>query len=480
VLMDFRFLAIRRALTKRSLVNLSGTETNPVFSMHRSLQHAILLQLDRDPTLRKDRFDQAFKAIRVITPYPSSKQIPDPKLWPQFELAIPHIVSMCHKHMKSQPAMKGSLELAELLYDGGFFLWEREDPATEDGKLVLESALNMLDEEGYSQNGKLRADVLAVHAMCCDRIGPSHYAEGLEKRKLARQIRQATKEKEIADDNVTDTTDRLLYNSLNDQGISELQLNNFDAAERLFVECLKKYQSWGSEADIPFEYAKYNHNMATVRMYQGKFDEAIQLGKHGVDLEGHYEGSRNSRVLWFDYDYACILVQAGDIQAALKKHMKILEGRELQSGKYSEITLQSYYTVGAMYYHLGDLEMAEKFLRECIDRANSIGRKRWPECALGRAHLHLSIVMKHLSRSSDAIEEHEKLAKRILDHYRHIDLLESITGMGGKVNDMILYDAIQPVFDGRFTGRDFLPLLQQIQMGTQLSTKNRIGALTWA
>jgi hypothetical protein len=70
----------------------------------------------------------------------------------------------------------------------------------------------------------------------CDRLGPAIYAKGLEMRKQARRIRQAIKEKEVIGDNVTPTTDRLLYNPLNDQGIAEMQLNRFQEAERLFEE----------------------------------------------------------------------------------------------------------------------------------------------------------------------------------------------------------------------------------------------------
>jgi hypothetical protein len=102
----------------------ASTSDDTFFTIHQSLQHAILPQLDQNSEVREAIVLQVFKTIRLITPKPSIKQIPDPKQWPQFEIAIPHIVSFCSKFVKSVPRMQGTLEFAELLYDGGFFLWE--------------------------------------------------------------------------------------------------------------------------------------------------------------------------------------------------------------------------------------------------------------------------------------------------------------------------------------------------------------------
>jgi hypothetical protein len=94
-------------------------------------------------------------------------------------------------------------------------------------------------------------------------------------------------------------------------------------------------------------------------MCQGRYSDTLLFLKRLVELEELYEGSRNSRVIWLDYDFACAVFHAGDLDVALKMHLMILNERESQSGKYSEMTLQSYYIVGAMYHHLGNLEEAE-------------------------------------------------------------------------------------------------------------------------
>ncbi|OTB08363.1 hypothetical protein M426DRAFT_7683 [Hypoxylon sp. CI-4A] len=424
------------------------------FTIHRSLQHAILLQLDQDPTKRGEVFLQAFNAIRHVTPKANVKQIPTPSRWPQFEIAIPHIISLCNKYSKSRPRMQGTVDLARLLYDGGFYLWEQED-RTEDSIHILNTALGILNEV-HNTNDRLRADILAILGMCYDRRGPDSYEKSRRIRNQVRQIRQAIKEREIEEENVSPITSLLLYNSINDLGIAEMQFNQLQIAEQLFEQCFKMYQIWGFDEDIPFEYAKYYHNMGMVRMCQGKFPDAIKFLKKAVFLEEQHEKSRKSRVIWYDYDLACAIFHAGDSDEALKLHLKILNEREAQSGKYGEMTLQSYYTVGAMYHHLGILDKAIRYMEECVNRASTVGRKRWPECALGRARMHLSRLLKETFADPKIIEPHENFGKAILDKYRNAcELFTPRTD-----DDMILYDSLQPVFDGRFTGRDLLPLLQ--------------------
>jgi hypothetical protein len=360
-----RLLDMRKTLRKRSLISISGASadgTYDVFSVHRSLQHAILLQLDKDPERRSKVFHQVFQVIRLATPEANKGQIPDPTLWRRFEVVIAHIVSLCRKFDQSVPPMNGTLPFAELLYHGGFYLWERQDySATEDAVLVLSTAFKILNEVSYPASGRLRADVLAIMGMCYDRRGPAFYGEALEIRKQAWQIRQAIKEQEVRnDDDVTRNTDRLLYNSINDRGIAEMQLNKFPAAEMRFTECLGKYRTWGTEEDYPFEYAKYYHNMGLVHMCRGVFTEAFKCLKRAVELEELQEGAKSSPLIsLFEYHFACVVFHAGDAKKSLEMHLGVLRTRERMSGISSETTLLSCYTVGAMYYHMGNLHKAE-------------------------------------------------------------------------------------------------------------------------
>lgn len=257
--------------------------------------------------------------------------------------------------------MQGTLELALLFYDGGFFLWETQDTATDDAVLLLSTSLKILDDVSYPASGHVRADILAILGMCCDRLGPAVFEQTLSMRKEARRIRQAITDYEISnDEEISATSERLLYNSLNDQGIAEMQLNRFREAKELFSVCYRKYKNWGPERDYPFEYAKYYHNMGLVRMCQGRFPEAVTFSEKAVKLQALYDRVETSPLVsLFAYHFACVLFHAGDATNALEMHLKILGEREEQHGKFGEMTLLSCYTVGAMHHHMGDLEKAE-------------------------------------------------------------------------------------------------------------------------
>ena len=131
-------------------------------------------------------------------------------------------------------------------------------------------------------------------------------------------------------------------------------------AEPIYHECHEKYQQWGTEDEISFEYAKFNHHMALCRMYKGDFVEARALSEKAVELISRQAGQPQLK-LRFKFDLGCILLQSGDAEKALEIQEQILTARQhIQGGgKANYFTLQSYYAVGAIYAHLGRLDPAE-------------------------------------------------------------------------------------------------------------------------
>ena len=61
---------------------------------------------------------------------------------------------------------------------------------------------------------------------------------------------------------MTKDDEMTLCNSLADYGNALLQFNNYKEAEPIYQKCHAKYQQWGTEEEIHFEYAKFNHHMA--------------------------------------------------------------------------------------------------------------------------------------------------------------------------------------------------------------------------
>jgi len=58
----------------------------------------------------------------------------------------------------------------------------------------------------------------------------------------------------------------------------------FEDVERIMTQCLEQYKKWDIEEKIPFEYGKYYHLMGFVRLWQKKYEEAVQFSRRGVDL----------------------------------------------------------------------------------------------------------------------------------------------------------------------------------------------------
>ncbi len=199
-------------------------------------------------------------------------------------------------------------------------------------------------------------------SLLLDLLGPTKRRESLKRRQEVRKIREHNLQHstpEGGDGRSKSELEHLFYNSVNDLALSYLQNDNFTEAGELFDLCLAKYPEWGTEQTIPYEYAKYYHNMALVRMYQGRYNEAISMSEKGISIKERTDGKDNSRYWWFLYDLACIMSQAGQTELALKRHLEVLANRRRVCGAAQEVTLQSLYTVGATYFHLCDFSNSE-------------------------------------------------------------------------------------------------------------------------
>jgi len=75
-------------------------------------------------------------------------------------------------------------------------------------------------------------------------------------------------------------------------------------------------------------------------------------------------------------------------------------------------------------------------------------RDQYPEAAVARTEFHLSQILR---RQGKDLEEAEKLlsaARRVLDKLLPLNPLEGVP----PEHEIALFDHIQPIFDGRFTG----------------------------
>lgn len=346
-----RLKRINDSLNKRRLVQTKEVDGESCFSIHRSLQRGIREKLSQDKAKQQTVFDQAVALVREVFPHSNPLQQPMPEKWSECQRLLPHLHAL-HDVYQFRRHIKGSLEFAQLLLDAGMDQFERG--ITQEGLLLLHTAEVVLDASSPEEQQVMKADIHAMIAIMYDNTGIEHRKESLTRRKQALDIRKKIFE---AAESPRRQDEILLYNSWMEYAISLLHYHRYVEAEPIIEKCLAKFREWGPEEEIPFEYAKYYNKIALVRMYQGRFGEAIELAAHGVQLM-----EKTGYKLFagrFKFDMACIILQSGDVDRALQLHKNILDQRIEMVGQTNELSLHSSYAIGAIYELKQDYDEAE-------------------------------------------------------------------------------------------------------------------------
>lgn len=415
------------------------------FSVHRALQRSIRSTLSSDPEKQQQVFSQAVSLLRDVYPESSPIQQPKPEKWFEFQRLLPHLNSLREVYLSRQPKVNGSLELARILSDAGMNQWERG--MTREGLMLLRTSEGVLDALQFDANDTSRADIHIIVALMYDNTGVSSRQEAMNRRLKALEIRETemyTKKSSAYHDNEV-----LLYNARMDYAISLLQFHDYRQAEPIIEECLKKYQQWGPAEDLPYEYAKYYNKMALVRLYQRRFDEAIDLARQGVNWMGQTQNfSLRSR---FDFDLACILLQSGKVEQSRQLHQRIFDARVEKLGQSSELTLHSRFAIGAISEMKGQYEDAEYW----FNRALSLHRAAaWSEEAVARTKYHLARTQEALGRVEEARVLYDDARQTLCTLTENTE--GAWTGLKPGADENILFDHILTICGARFTGLGLL------------------------
>ncbi|KAL9598499.1 MAG: hypothetical protein Q9219_004472 [cf. Caloplaca sp. 3 TL-2023] len=443
----FRYKRMISELSRRNIISVKTYKEEESLSIHRSLQHRILQELEKDTRKRDEVFSQAFTLVRKRFPLPSPIQVPEPAKWPACKEYLPHVLHLEAVIMRSSIPISPSVKHARLLSDSGILLWERG--MTSEGLRLLKSAEAVLD--GLDEDHLLlRADIHVIINLLIQDQGLTHIGESKDRSRKALEIR-LNHRKMTKPEDYTRNEEILLHNAWSDYGCVLLQYNGgYEEAEPIFQQCLAKYRQWGSETEIPYEYYKYNHHSAFCRLYYNDFARAIQLAEEGLRLITLATG-QSSAANKTKFDLACIILQSGDTERALALHKEVLESNMRLHGKLNFLTLQSYYAVGAVNALSKNLPEAERWMRKAL-ALEGTRKGTWPEAANARAEYHLSQILKEQGKEQNEAQQLESKARVILDR-----LLPSHPLNGVESGDeLALFDHLQPVFDGRFAGRTLL------------------------
>lgn len=342
---------------RRTLKSITGRrlviEADGSLCMHRSLQDEVCERLSRDKSQQQTVFDQAVEIVRGVFPPPNELQQPTPEKWSEFQKLLPHLHVLQGVYRRSNGQIEGSTELAQLLLDAGMDQFEQGTP--HEALILLYTAETVLEACSGSSvecHPAMRSNIHAMIAIMYDDAGIEKRQEAMHRRQLALRIRQ-----QVFEGSHRRTDEVLLFNSWMEWAMVLLNYHRFTEAEPVIEKCLNKFQEWEPNEDrIPFEYAKYYNKIALVRMYQGEFVEAIRLATRGVELmlKAGYAVFASR----FKFDLACITLQSGDLNEALKIHEGIYRQRIEILGPANQLSLHSMYAIGAICELQGQLSDA--------------------------------------------------------------------------------------------------------------------------
>lgn len=342
---------MKRELLKRRLIQTKETHGHQYLTIHRELQRNVREELALDRHRENVVFNQALHLVHKQYPEPSPIQVPEPDKWPEYKRLLPHVFSLRQAYIAAKGRIRPSQIFGKLLSDVGINQWEQG--VTKEGIQMLYTAEEIF-EGLFDDTSATRANIHTAIAMMTENTGIYRRKEGLERREKVLAIRER-----IASEKKTlnRQEEMLLYNAYMDLVLSLLQYNDYKQAEPIVYRCLEKYKEWGTEDEVPYEYAKYYHNLSIVQMFHQDFENAIDSAKLGVYWMG--KSGKIALSYRFKFDLACILTQSGKLREALEMHKGILKARSFIYGKNNELTLHSCYAVAVLHEALEEFDDAE-------------------------------------------------------------------------------------------------------------------------
>ncbi|CAK7219343.1 hypothetical protein SCUCBS95973_003790 [Sporothrix curviconia] len=467
-----RLRVIISKLKSQSIVTERRQGDREIYTVHRLLQSKLLQDMNAEREERDIIFGTAYELIRTRLPRPSL-DTPEQAKWNAFKEYLPHVLSLQRAYADplSIVNVEPFLGLAELFKDGGVLLWQRYIHG--DALKLLRSAERVLDQLPQ-QNDNLRSEINITINLLLQYFGINYRKEINERSAKILEFRDSVL-KHKSPDTVTERDKLFLNDARADYANTLLQFNDFQQAEPIYQECLATYMEIGDLEDggTAFAVAKLHHHLAYCKMYRRQFDEALELSERATQIIEKV--SDMAMTMRYRFDLACITLQSGRLQEALDLHQGILKARLGFQGRASYFTLQSQYAVAALCHYLGRLEDAEVLMKSALSKAAGRGGKNfWPEAAVARTKYHLSMIMLERLQAGDGPEESEEGTHRRQEEARKLaieakDVLsrmlpydpDPITGVREE-DTLALFDHLQPVFGGRFTGTKLLGYVSKV------------------
>ncbi|CAI7622461.1 unnamed protein product [Penicillium glandicola] len=426
--------SIEIELLCRHLVRPHAESYESALSIHRSLQKNLLFRLDRDPKARQSVFQRAMAFVRNCFPVQSPIGVPVNNRWAEYEKYLPHALALHKIYLESDGGISGTAELADLLCDAGYYMWDRNLGLA--GISILESAEKICLQAENKHLRRLRANVGVAIGSLLNTIGISSLDRAV---KIFDHILELRQQHMVELQLPHSREDQLLLsNAWNDKGWMCMESEDYAAAEACFERSLEIKRQW-PEKDIPFEYAETIKNLALVRLSQKRSKDALELVAHARNLvEGDKEaGPASATGQKFRLYMAEVLANSGQIQEAIELSERVATGRRNLYRNYHPFNLDVYYFQGILFYYMGRFLEAEMMLRRSLSR-DALDLYP-PECT-ARCEYALSEVLRVLGNSTEA-EKHRTEALNLLEEWRPVFMIP----VSRETHESVLFDHVVPL-----------------------------------
>ena len=355
-------------LQERHLVERDEVEGLASLRTHRSLQMQILHKLDEDTMTRQLVYEDVRALVRRAFPSPNVLKRGDEDNFILSSRYLPHIESMHKAVIRSHPPIRGDMSFAELLGDGGRFLFDlgyRPEAVP-----LLESSQNICNALLPSS----RNDVLRLLPSILSLLALYRRFEGIAGRlgsvdltseaiKMQHDYIQTLPPEKLTDLDLVN-----LGRFKADHACGLLHGENTNMAERVFHEALDCFDQAGGEKKNKVRYGMGYVHQGFISVTKGQVEEAESLCQRGWDLISGVLGPDSHQTLLTKFQRALLVFNAGKLELSIRLHIEVLDARRSKLGKWSHETLSSQYQVALCQQWSGELEAAEWVYADRTDK----------------------------------------------------------------------------------------------------------------
>ncbi|EXJ85021.1 hypothetical protein A1O3_05696 [Capronia epimyces CBS 606.96] len=348
------FPEIRSNLSRRQLVQRNTARSEPYLSLHRSLQINLRNSLGKNPQKYDAIFREAVWLVHKVFPVMNKTMKCENENWGVYEKYQPHVQTLQTIARKSPIPIGKVPVFAQLLADAGNYYWERG--LLEIGIASCEDSVSTW-QEVHNPDLMALSQPLTLWGLMAIEMGITQRKIGMDC--FIRSLNLRNRYLQQADRGGT-RDEKLLYcNAWSDYSICLLEFGYYATAERYLRLTLALKSQQVTEVTYPQMFGISYGHVATMYASRRMYNEAKAFSARCVKMAALTYETHSAAMQKFLFFQANLWLEAGDLEAALESHLSILKERVAIFGIFGTHTRYSYYALGATYYALGNLEMAE-------------------------------------------------------------------------------------------------------------------------